>query len=102
MPVKPVAGVQAPAIRAIDPWLPGNRRHRRTHQLLSDDEGARLAAISSVLRFKKGAEIYREGGNAEAIFNIISGVAKVYTQGPGNDELANAFLFSEDLVGLAQ
>jgi CRP-like cAMP-binding protein len=27
---------------------------------------------------------------------------KVYTQGPGDDELVGAFLFSEDLVGLAQ
>jgi CRP-like cAMP-binding protein len=102
MPVKPVAGVQGPAIRAIDPWGPGNLGHRRTHQLLSDGERARLAVISSVLRFTKGTEIYREGDNADAIFNIISGVVKVYTQGPGNDELVGAFLFSEDLFGLAQ
>jgi CRP-like cAMP-binding protein len=102
MGVKPPSGVQGPAIRALDPWVPGNRRHRRTHQLLSDSERARLAVISSVIRFKKGAEIYREGDNADAIFNIISGVVKVYTQGPGKDELVRAFLFSEDLVGLAQ
>jgi CRP-like cAMP-binding protein len=102
MPVKPVDGVQGPAIRARDPWLPGNSGHRRTHQLLSDGERARLAVISSIVRFKKGAEIYREGEDAGAIFNIISGVVKVYTQGPGNGELVGAFLFSEDLFGLAQ
>jgi CRP/FNR family transcriptional regulator len=102
MPVKPVVGVQGPAIRAVDPWLPGNRGHHRTHQLLSDGERARLAVISSVVRFKKGAEIYHAGGDADAIFNIISGVVKVYTQGPANDELVGAFLFSEDLFGLAQ
>jgi CRP-like cAMP-binding protein len=102
MAVKRGAGVRGPAIRAIDPWVSGALRRRRTRQLLSDDERARLAVISSALQFKKGAEIYREGGNADAIFNIISGVAKVYTQGPGNDELVRAFLFSEDLFGLAQ
>jgi CRP-like cAMP-binding protein len=100
MPVK--GGVQGPAIRAIEPWVAGSRRRRRTHQLLSDSERARLAAISSVLRFKRGAELYREGDNADAIFNVISGVVKVYTQGPRNDELVRAFLFSEDLFGLAQ
>jgi CRP-like cAMP-binding protein len=102
MPVKPVAGVEGPAIRALDPWLPGNPGHQRTHQLLSDGERARLAVISSVVRFKKGDKIYREGDNADAIFNVISGVVKVYAQGPGNGELVGAFLFSEDLFGLAQ
>jgi CRP-like cAMP-binding protein len=102
VPTKRVAGVQGPAIRAIDPWMPGNLGRRRTRQLLSDDERARLAVISSVLWFKKGAEIYHEGDNADAIFNIVSGVVKVYTQGPGNDELVRAFLFPEDLFGLAQ
>jgi CRP/FNR family transcriptional regulator len=102
MPVKRGAGVQGPAIRAIDPWVPGDLGRRRTRQLLSDRERARLAVISSVLRFKKGAEIYREGGNADAIFNITSGVVKVHTQGPGNGELVRAFLFSKDLFGLAQ
>lgn len=99
---KSVAGVQAPAIRALDPWLPGNHGHHRTHQLLSDQERARLAGISSVIRFKRGAEIYREGDEADAVFNIISGVVKAYTQGPGNDRLVVAFLFSEDVFGLAQ
>jgi hypothetical protein len=33
-----------------------------------------MAVISSVLRFKKSAEIYREGDDASAVFNIISGV----------------------------
>jgi CRP-like cAMP-binding protein len=102
MPVKPVAGVQGPAVRGLDPWLPGNPEHHRTHQLLSDGERARLAVISSIVRFKKGAEIYREGDSADAVFNIISGVVKAYTQGPGKDELVAAFLFQEDLFGLAQ
>jgi hypothetical protein len=40
------------------------------HELLSDDERARLAAISSIVRFKK--EIYSAGETAQAIFNVIS------------------------------
>jgi CRP-like cAMP-binding protein len=102
MLAKPVAGVRGPAFRALDLWLPGNPGHGRTHQLLSDGERTRLAVISSVVRFKKGADIYRGGDDADAVFNIISGVVKAYTQGPGNDELVSAFLFSEDLFGLAQ
>jgi CRP-like cAMP-binding protein len=102
MLAKPVAGVQGPTFRALDPWLPGNPGHGRTHQLLSDGERTRLAVISSVVRFKKGAEICHEGDDADAVFNIISGVVKAYTQGPGHDELVSAFLFSEDLFGLAR
>jgi CRP/FNR family transcriptional regulator len=72
------------------------------HQLLSDEERARLAVIASIVRFKKGAEIYREGERAEAVFNIISGVAKAYRQLPNGTEHIVAFLFPEDLFGLAQ
>jgi CRP-like cAMP-binding protein len=36
------------------------------HQLLSDEERARLAVIASIMRFKKGAEIYREGEPADS------------------------------------
>jgi hypothetical protein len=40
------------------------------HQLVSDDERALLAIIATVVRFKKGEEIYREGDRAEAVFNM--------------------------------
>jgi CRP-like cAMP-binding protein len=50
----------------------------------------------------KGVEIYREGDRAQAVFNIISGVVKAYQQGPNDTEQIAAFLFSEDLFGLAQ
>jgi CRP-like cAMP-binding protein len=72
------------------------------HQLLSDDERARLAVIATVVRFKKGDAIYREGDHAEAVFNIISGVVKAYQQCPDGTERIAAFLFPEDLFGLAQ
>jgi len=94
--------VHGPAILAPDPWAPRTSEQGKVHQLLSDEERARLAVIASIVRFKKGAEIYREGEPADAVFNIISGVAKAYTHGPGKDELIGAFLFHHDLFGLAQ
>jgi len=71
-------------------------------QLLSDEERSRLAAIAAIVRFKKGAEIYRESDRADAVFNIISGVVKAYTCGPDGKEHIAAFLFPEDVFGLAQ
>ena len=94
--------VPGPAILAPDPWAPRTSTQGKVHQLLSDEERARLSVIASIVRFKKGAEIYREGEPADAVFNIISGVAKAYTHGPGKDELIGAFLFHHDLFGLAQ
>jgi CRP/FNR family transcriptional regulator len=91
-----------PAILAPDPWAPATSAQGKAHQLLSEEERARLAVIASIVRFKKGAEIYREGEPADAVFNIISGVAKAYTHGPGKNELIGAFLFHQDLFGLAQ
>jgi CRP-like cAMP-binding protein len=70
--------------------------------LLSDGERARLAVIASIVRFKKRDEICHEGEPAHAVFNIISGVVKAYTHGPGKNELIGSFLFHEDLFGLAE
>jgi CRP/FNR family transcriptional regulator len=58
-----------PAIYAVDPWVPGNDPQRARHQLLSDDERAQLAKISSIVRFEKGEQICNEGDTAEAVFN---------------------------------
>jgi CRP-like cAMP-binding protein len=98
----PQTGRPGPAIRAFDPWMKGNPSPGRMHQLLSDDERARLAVIASVARFKKGTEIYHEGDHADAVFNIISGVAKVCQRDAGGVEHIAAFLFPDDLFGLAQ
>lgn len=93
--------VSGPAIRAPNPWAPGKPSQGKMPQLLSDEERARLAVIASIVRFKKGDEICREGEPAHAVFNIISGVVKAYTHGPGRNELIGSFLFHEDLFGLA-
>jgi hypothetical protein len=68
------SGGRGPAIRAVDPWASSTGKMR---QLLSDEERARMATIASIVRFKKGAEIYRQGRRANQIFNIISGVVRI-------------------------
>ena len=98
----PSTDTLGPAIRAFGPWIQRNPSPGKMHQLLNDDERARLAVITTVVRFKKGVEIYREGDPAQAVFNIISGVVKAYRQDRNGTEQIAAFLFPEDLFGLAQ
>lgn len=89
-----------PAILSVDPWVPGKSAKGRMHQLLSDEERAQLATIASLVRFRKGAEIYASGEQASAMFNIISGVVKVYS-GDDPNHIAT-FLFQGDLFGLSE
>lgn len=98
MPSIPPRG---PSLRGLDPWTLENPSHGKTHQLLSAEERARLAVIASLVRFKKGAEIYREGGTADAVYNLISGVVKGCQKSP-RSEFVVAFLFPEDVFGLAE
>jgi len=91
-----------PAIRAIDPWLPGKFSTGKSRQLLSDKERADLATIASVVRFKKGEKIYSEGKSVTAVFNIISGVVKTYKPARGGAEHVAALLYPQDLFGLSE
>ena len=93
----PIRG-RGPTISALDPWKPSAGR---IHQLLTTDERAQLAVMSSIVRFKKREIIYREGDPAEAIFNINTGVVAAYTEAPDGREHIAAFLFAEDLFGLS-
>ena len=93
-------GRGGPAIRATDPWRPSESGAGAMHQLLSEAERTRLARIASIVRFKKGEVIYRAGDPANTVFNIISGVVKTY-QTDGTEHIS-AFLFPEDLFGLAE
>lgn len=94
----PALSGHGPAIRALDPWTPSAGRMR---QLLTDDERARLAVMSSVARFKKGEIIYQEGGPADAVFNLNSGVVTAYRKAPDGSEHVVAFLLPDDLFGLS-
>ena len=89
---------RGPAIWAFDPWAHSAGRMR---QLLSNEERARLAVISSIVRFKKGDEIYHQGRRANAVFIIISGVVKAYQTTSDGSKHVTAFLFPDDLFGLS-
>ncbi len=54
-----------PSFIAPDLWRATNPGHP-----LTEEESALLAVISTVVRFKKGETIFREGDRADAIFNI--------------------------------
>lgn len=99
MPKTPTSlGGYGPAIRAFDPWTPSGGR---MHQLLTDDERARLAVMSTIVRFRKGEIIYQEGDRADAVFNLITGVVKAYKKAHDGSEHVVAFLLAGDLFGLA-
>jgi CRP/FNR family transcriptional regulator len=87
-----------PALHGVDPWAPSGGKMR---QLLSAEERARLAVLSSIVRLNKGEKIYREGQHADAVFNIISGVVKAYKTAPDGSEHITAFLFPGDILGLS-
>ena len=86
-----------PTFIAPELWRATNPGHP-----LTEEESALLAVISTVVRFKKGEIIYREGDRADAIFNIITGVVKKVRPLAEGGEHIVAFLFPRDLVGLAQ
>jgi CRP-like cAMP-binding protein len=88
-----------PSIAAVALWgASGGRRA----QLLTEEERARLSVIASIVRFKKGEQIYREGDRADAVLNIVSGIVKSYRILPDKTERIAAFLFADDLFGLAE
>src|SRR6516164_8888023 len=89
---------RGPAIAALDPWVSSAGR---MHQLLTDDQRAQLAVMSSIVRFKKREIIHREGDPAEAVFNINTGVVAAYKEAPDGREHIAAFLFADDLFGLS-
>ncbi len=94
----PASNGHGPAIRALDPWVPSAGR---MHQLLTDDERARLAVLASIVRFAKGQVIYREGDAADAVYNIVSGVVAAYANGADGGEHLASFLLADDLFGLS-
>ena len=89
---------RGPAIAALDPWVSSAGR---MHQLLTDDQRAQLAVMSSIARFKKREIIYREGDLAESVFAINTGVVAAYKEAPDGREHIAAFLFADDLFGLS-
>jgi len=74
----------------------------RPLQLLSDRERGQLAQIATLVRFRRGAPLFHEGAPADAIYNIAVGVAKTFRTLPDSTKRVAAFLFPDDLLGLAE
>lgn len=86
----------SPAIRAI-PMRDGDGE---AHQLLSAAERDELAQIASIRHVDAGARLFDTGAPARAIFNIISGVAKVSEILADGSQATVAFFFAQDLLGM--
>ena len=72
-----------------------------TH-LLSRRQQHQLAAMSSRLRLKAGTVIYAEEAEADSVFIIGAGVVKAVRHLVNGSRRVMAFLFPEDIFGLAE
>ena len=90
-----------PDIRAIHPWTPGKAERPLRHQLLNENERARLAKVAQIVRFKKGEHIYQQGDASDAAYNVMSGVVIAY-RALGKGQHVTAFLHPGDLFGLSE
>jgi CRP-like cAMP-binding protein len=79
-------------------WTPGARPGRP----LIAESRAMLATVAAIVRFKKGETIYRNGENATAVFNIITGFVTCYRLLPERKKHIVGFAFAHDLIGLPQ
>lgn len=70
--------------------------------LLSSEQQAQIADIATVVEFRPGRIVYREGSNAQAVFIVAEGVVKVFRDLPSGRRRVMAFLFADDIFGLAQ
>jgi len=70
--------------------------------LLTEGERALLAAIATVARFKKGEIIHKEGDHDDAVFNIIAGVVRIYTDLSDHRKQIVGFRFSNDIALIAK
>lgn len=85
-----------PAIRAI----PMRGGAGAAHQLLSAAERRELALIATIRHVEAGARLFEAGTTAHAIFNIVSGVAKVSEVLADGSQATVAFFFADDLLGM--
>src|SRR5262249_43752815 len=89
-------GQLLPSIRAV-PFGTG-----ATVMRLAKKDRQHLAAISTVVRVKAGTVVYRRGEEARFLYNISSGTICSYRERSDGTYTVLAFLFAEDLFGLAR
>lgn len=98
-PVRPIlsGGTEGgPRIQAV-PLKGGGGQ---AHQLLSAEEQRELALIASIKHLEPGETLFEAGTRAQAIFNLISGVAKVCEGLADGSQATVAFFFAHDLMGM--
>jgi CRP-like cAMP-binding protein len=94
--VEPIDG--GPSLRAI-PFGPGIRDLVR---LLSPRQRSQIASIATAVHLPSRRLVYREGSNAQSVFIIANGVVKCFRDLPSGKRRVMAFLFTDDVLGLAQ
>lgn len=90
---------EAPSLRAITFGSSGGARPVR---LLTKAQRQQVAAIATRLRLRPRTVIYREDTSAGWVFIIASGVVKSFRDLPSGKRRVAAFLFAEDIFGLAE
>lgn len=71
-------------------------------QPLTSEDRDQLATIATIARFRKGEVIYQEGGRADNVFNVVTGLVKSYRELPDKSQHVVGFLFPWDIFGLAE
>ena len=88
-----------PSMRAVGFGSTGDANAVR---ILTKPQRQQLAAIATRLRLRPRAIVYREETAANWLFIIASGVVKSYRDLPSGNRRIAAFLFPEDIFGLAE
>jgi CRP-like cAMP-binding protein len=70
-------------------------------ELLSETQRHHLARLATVQHFPARRVVYRAGADADAVFIIGAGVVKSFRDLPSGRRRVAAFLFANDLFGLA-
>jgi len=89
----------APSLRAI-PFL--KTAADANLITLTPHERQQLMQISTRVRLPARKVIYREGADSEWVFAIDEGAVKTYRELPSGKRALSAFLFTNDLFGLAE
>jgi CRP-like cAMP-binding protein len=89
----------APSLRAITFSATGGAS---PVPLLTKAQRQQLAAIATRLRLRPRTIVYREDTPATGVFVIASGVVKSFRDLPSGRRRVAAFLFAEDIFGLAE
>ena len=87
-----------PSLRAL-PFGPGAKS---ATGLLSSRQRSQIARIATSVQYPPGKDIYREGSNAQSVFIIADGIVKLFRDLPSGKRPVMAFLFADDVFGLAQ